>query len=168
MPGKHAPDSPRSFYVSLARAGGAALGALALMIIAVVILVSRGNGTSPNGLPVVSGPTSSTLRSPSPHASTGSPTPRALAPNQVTLDVRNGTKRNGLGRTASKAFENEGYNVIKVGNITASAKSTILYQPGHRNEALAFQQTFPQFTVLKESRSTGGAILRIVIGADYP
>ena len=173
MPGKHAPASPRSFYLSLARALGAALGAVALMVIAVVVLLNRGDGKSEGSLPVVSSsPTRST--SPTPSISP-SPTPTAtrsvLPANQVTVEVRNGTTTTGLGRETAAKIDDEGYEIVgqPSNQRPPISKSTIYYRPGRRAEALAFQEAFPDFTVLRELSSLpSGTMLRVVIGGDYP
>ena len=173
MPGKHAPASPRSFYLSLSRALGAALGAVALMVIAVLVLTNRGDGKSEGSLPIVSSsPTRST--SPSPTVSSPSPTPTAsrsiLPANRVTVEVLNGTTRSGFAADTAEKIEAEGYDIGEVGNQRPPVEESIIYyRPGRRAEALAFQETFPDFTVLRELRTLpSGTILRVVIGADYP
>jgi len=173
MPGKHAPASPRSFYISAGKAAGAALGAVGLMVVAVVFLTSRG-GTHPTGSPAIdtSNPSPGTrtpatgrTRSPTP-----SPTPTAsvLPPGSVTVHVQNGTAHKGLAKKTADRIAAAGYRIGKVDNAPAKVdKSTIFYKPGSRGEALAFQRTFPQFGVLKESAAEA-TVLRVVIGADYP
>ena len=172
MPGKHAPASPRSFYLSLARALGAALGAVALMVIAILVLLNRGDGKTDGALPVVSSsPTRSTSPSPSVSPSpTAAPTKSILPANRVTVDVLNGTTQTGLARETAGKIEDEGYEIGEVGNQRPPiAKSTIYYRPGRRGEALAFQEAFPAFTVLRELKSLpSGTILRVVMGADWP
>src|SRR5437870_655387 len=171
MPGKHAPASPRSFYVSAGKAAGAALGAVVLMVIAVLFLTSRG-GTHPTGSPAIdtSHPTSSvetpsTGRTPT---STPTATPSLLPPASVSVHVQNGTAHSGLGKRTADTITAAGYKVAKVDNAPSHlAKSTIFYKPGARQEALAFQRAFPHFRVLKESASET-TILRVVIGGDYP
>lgn len=176
MPGKHAPASPRSYYISLARAGGAALGAVALMVIAVVILLSRG-GDDKNKLaggPTIESPRPSASRSASPRPSISptvkpsATTPSTLPKSKITVDVLNATNRSGLARTTMRQVTDAGYRAGKTGNAESLAKSTIFYRPGARDEALLFQKDFPGFTVLRESSSIGSATLRAVIGVDYP
>jgi hypothetical protein len=172
MPGKHAPASPRSFYLSLARALGAALGAVALMVIAILVLLNRGDGKSDRALPVVSSsPTRSTSPTPTLSPSpTTSPTRSILPANRVTVDVLNGTTTNGLARDTADKIEEEGYEIGTVGNQRPPiAKSTIYYRPGRRAEALAFKEAFPGFTVVRELKTLpSGTILRVVVGGDYP
>jgi len=176
MSGKHAPDSPRSYYVSLARALGAALGAVALMVIAVVVLLSRGGGTDQATSPAISPRPGASTKSPSPRPTTTgttSPTPTAtastLAPANVTVHVQNGTSRSRLAAQTATKIRDKGYQVTTVNNAGASfSKSTIFYRKGAKDEALAFQETFPEFTVLKEATGTQSAMLRVVVGADYP
>jgi hypothetical protein len=176
MPGKHAPDSPRSYYVSLARALGAALGALALMVVAVVILLSRGGDDDKQaGSPAIQSPRATVSRSSSPRPSRSpsaspstSPTSSTLAKNKITVDVLNGTNRQGLARKTMNQITAEGYRAGRTGNAEPLAKSTIFYRRGARDEALLFQKDFPDFTVLRESSSIGSAVLRVVLGSDYP
>lgn len=177
MPGKHAPASPRSFYLSLARALGAALGAVGLMVAAVLVLVGRGgDDATPNSLPVVSSPRSTaaaTSPAPTPPPTTSPsprPTPSVLPANRVTVEVRNGTTRTGLGRATASRISDEGYRIGFVGNQRPTvAKSALYYRPGRRAEALEFQKVFPEFTVLRESTALPqGTTLRVVIGGDYP
>jgi len=173
MPGKHAPASPRSFALSLARALGAALGAVALMVIAILVLLNRGDGKDGTSLPIVSNsPTRSTSPSPSlsPSPSPTATTRSVLPANRVGVEVLNATATTGLARDTAKKIEDEGYEIVKVGNAGSTLpKSTIYYRPGRRAEALAFKEAFPEFTVLRELKTLpSGTILRVVIGADYP
>src|SRR5437870_2464775 len=124
MPGKHAPASPRSFYTSLGRALGAALGAVAVMVIVVVVWLSRGDHSKPSGLPVVQ-----TSR---PAVSSPSPTPKpanqtlpatsVLPAAKVTVQVLNGTARNGLARQTADKIQRAGYKVTGTGNAKATPK----------------------------------------------
>ncbi|MGH2786116.1 MAG: LytR C-terminal domain-containing protein [Actinomycetota bacterium] len=170
MPGKHAPESPASFILSLSRAVGGALAAVAVMTILVVALLNRGSA-EPQGGPAIetptSSPTQSTSPSPSPTA-TASPTREPFAPSKVTVQVLNGTSRAGLAAATAKDVEKAGYKLAGTGNAATTAKSTIFYRKGRRAEALAFQASFPDFTVLKEAPSSQAAILRVVLGADWP
>jgi hypothetical protein len=174
MPGKHAPASPRSFYLSAGKALGAALGAVGLMVAAVLVLLSRGGTEPTTGSPAIQSnrPVASSKNpTPKPTTTTPSPTPTpsVLPANQITVEVLNGTSRSGLARSTGKKISDAGYRLMRVGNSTTRfAKSTIFYQSGRRGEALAFQKDFPDFTVLRQSSATGGAILRVVIGSDYP
>jgi hypothetical protein len=168
MPGKHAPDSPRSYYTSLARALGAALGAIGLMVVAVVILLSRGGDDDKRaGSPAIQSPRAGASRSASPRPSrsptaspTASPTSSTLAKNKIVVDVLNSTNRPGLARRTMNEIAAAGYRAGRTGNAERLAKSTIFYRPGAREEALAFQKEFPDFTVVRESSSIGSAVLR--------
>jgi hypothetical protein len=176
MPGKHAPASPRSYYVSLARALGAALGAVVLMVVAVVVLLSRGGGTDQAGSPAITPAPTVSTKSSSPRptvtpsvAPTGTTGQSTLAPAKVTIHVQNGTNRKGLAAQTAAKIRDKGYRVTKVDNTGgAFSKSTIFYNKGAKDEALAFQEMFPEFTVLKEATGTQAEILRVVVGSDYP
>ena len=88
--------------------------------------------------------------------------------SDVTVHVQNSTNRGGLVKRTADQIRAQGYKVVRVDNAPALAKSTIYFATGHRAEALAFQKSFPDFTVLRERDNPGGEILRAVIGADWP
>ena len=171
MPGKHAPESPASFILSLSRAVGGALAAVAVMTILVVALLNRGSAEPQGQGPTVESPGASPTVSTSPTSTptaTASPTKAPLAPSKVTVQVLNGTGRSGLAAATAQDVERAGYKLAGVGNAASTAKSTIFYRKGRRAEALAFQASFPDFTVLKEAPSSQPSILRAVLGADWP
>lgn len=165
MPGKHAPDSSSSFYLSLGKAVGGALAALGVMLALVLVLLS--GEAEPKGGPTVSGPDPTATSSRTPTRSP-TPTPSVLPVSRVTVDVLNGTVRARLARQTADMVEKAGYRIGEVDNGPRTAKSTIFYKPGRRAEALEFQGRFSDFTVLEESESSQRAILRIVVGADWP
>jgi hypothetical protein len=170
MPGRHAPASPRSFYLSVARSVGGSLAAVALMAVAVFLVLDHG-GQEPKGFPTVAGsPTTTTTPTARPTASRtpAAPSPSVLPASKVTVDVRNGTTRAGLAAKTADRVRAAGYPVLKVGNEAPLAQSTIFYRPDSLDEAKAFQRRFPEFSVLKASTTNGAAILRVVIGADFP
>lgn len=171
MPGKHAPESSASFIVSLSRAVGGALAAVAVMAILVVALLNRGNAEEP-GAAIITSPSSSPSRtasaSPKPSTLSPSPTPSVLATRKVTVQVLNGTPRTGLAAATAQEIEKAGYKLAGTGNAARSEKSTIFYRKGRRAEALALQEKFPDFTVLDEAPSSQTAILRLVLGLDWP
>ena len=172
MPGKHAPASPRSFYTSVGKALGAAVGAVGLMVAAVLILLSRGGGIKEAGSPAIESPSPTvSTKHPTPRPSltpTPSPTATILAVADVTVHVQNGTSRTGLAARTADKIRAQGYKVVRVDNDGTLAKSTIFYSAGHRAEALAFRRAFKDFTVLRERDNPGGEILRVVVGSDYP
>jgi hypothetical protein len=144
------------------------------MVVAVIVLLSRGGGTDQAGSPAISPRATVSTKSPSPRPTatrtiSPSPTPSTLAPAKVTVHVQNGTPRQGLAAQTAAKIRDEGYRVTTVNNAPADlAKSTIFYRKGARDEALVFQETFPEFTVLEEATGTQSAMLRVVVGADYP
>src|SRR5687767_4064244 len=136
MPGKHAPRSPVSFYLSLARAAAGVGGALALVVM--LTLVAFGNkdakkeaDTGPvisTGSPVATQTATPSLGpklSPSPSASTR---PRS----QVRVSVLNAAARAGLAGKVSREASALGWNVANVGNASELTEtSTIFYKPGY-------------------------------------
>ncbi len=168
MPGKHAPESSASFLLSLSRAVGGALAAVAVMTILVVALLNRGSDAESQG-PTVSPPPPPTVStSPRPQASTPAATPAVLAPSKVTVQVLNGTQRVGLAARTADDIQKAGYKLAGTGNGAATQKSAIFYRKGRGAEAAAFQQLFPGFTVLKQAPASQATILKVVLGADWP
>jgi hypothetical protein len=172
MPGKHAPVSARTFYLSLGRSVGGALAAVGIMVALVLVVLDGGKNTEAGSPAIDTSPRSSP--SPTPSATTtpsptASATPTILTPARVTVAVLNGTNRSGLAQRTADRIKEAGYPVVTVGNNSAPEEtSTIFYRPDAREEAVAFQKRFPEFTALKESTQLGNSILRAVIGADFP
>jgi len=170
MPGKHAPKSPLSFFLSLGRAAAGVAGAIALVVVlAVVAFGNRGDkkaesgGVPSNGTPL---PTITV----SPLTISPTPSPSIRAPSTVTITVLNGAGRSGLaGRTRTQVIA-AGWKVVKIGNAAINKKSTIFYESGFEKEALALQEKFPGFTVVKPADNSiaPGANLTLVLGSDYP
>ncbi|HVL33708.1 MAG TPA: LytR C-terminal domain-containing protein [Actinomycetota bacterium] len=185
MPGKHAPASPRSFYLSVARAVAGGLTAVALIVL--IIMVAAGSGgdgrstlagdptTSPS--PTVSAsPSPSEIPTPdiSPTVST-SPTAANSAvrpPSKVKVVVLNGTTRPGLAARVASELEDAGYNVLRPGNANFRAEeSAIYYRDGFRDEARAMARKFPKLGRAREATArttTVDANITVVVGADYP
>jgi hypothetical protein len=173
MPGKHAPESPATFILSLSRAVGGALAAVAVMTILVVALLNRGSAEPQGQGPTITSPSASPTRTASPTPTptptvTATPTRDPLRPSRVTVQVLNGTARTRLAAATAQDIERAGYRLAGVGNTARTAKSTIFYREGRRAEALAFQASFPDFTVLREATGSQPGILRVVLGADWP
>lgn len=176
MPGKHAPASSKSFFLSLGAAVGGMLGALALVLALVLVALNAGGDNKrPVGSPAVSGsPTPTRTTSPSPTATattTASPAQTLLPPSRVSLSVLNGTQRTGLAARFKSDAQKAGYPVTRTGNAPKPfAKSTIYYRPGAEEEALAFQKRFNQFTVIAALPAgyPSDVLLTVVLGADFP
>ena len=147
------------------------MAAVAVMTILVVALLNRGSAEPQGQGPTIESPTATPTRTatatPTPTVSV-TPAKRPLAPSKVTVQVLNGTSRTGLAAATAQDIERAGYKLGGVGNTARTAKSTIFYREGRRAEALAFQASFPDFTVLREAAGSQTAILRVVLGADWP
>lgn len=169
MPGKHAPASPLSFYISVARA--AAVGLAAIGIVVGIIVVAVRSGEEPQA-----------VRSPTPSPSPGStqsPSPRATSTptskSDVTIVVLNGTPRAGLARGLATRLEDHGYTVLKTGNAPSTQRTTIYFNSGGRSAALQIRRAELRFLdpdgVKPADPSTPAdldALVTIVIGSDYP
>jgi hypothetical protein len=168
MPGKHAPASPKSFYLSLARSGSGVAVVVALIVLVAVFAVRSGGEPEPKRASTATG------------APTGAPTAEAtvrptLSPEQspgpeATVSVLNGTTRAGIARRTADRVRKAGYTVVRVGNTTPRDTSTIFYALGAREAALALQKDFPEFGALEEATPAQAreATLTLIIGADFP
>ena len=180
MPGKHAPKSPVTFYVSLARAGAGVVGALGLVtVLALVAFGGRGNTKLPSAGSTPSAgakhtPTASATPSPTstPTVPTvGTPTASVRPNGVVTVSVLNGSQKSGLATKTANQVKAAGWKVARVGNYAPGAKkSVIYYQPGYEQEALALQAKFTSVTDIKPAISgiAGDVDLTMILGADYP
>jgi len=171
VPGKHAPESPASFYLSVARAVGGAL--VVLGVVAVIAVAATGSGgKKPNAQtstpPASTAPSSSSAPSNTPVT----PTPTATAPNlsSITVDVLNGTTRAGLASALANKLKSDGYTIKKVANqATHQTATTIYYKAGAKAAAEAMLAAHPELKrVAPATSSTPATVtLTVVIGDDY-
>lgn len=173
MPGKHAPKSGLSFYLSMGRATGGVFAAIALVVI-ITVVAFGGRDRMPKTSTAPTTPATRSGGSPSATPATApspTPTPAVRSPSQITVAVLNGSGRTGIAhRTADQATA-AGYQVKKVGNTDAAARvSTIYYRPGFQAAAKALQRRFPGFTQVKPAGSgvPSDVMITMVIGEDYP
>ncbi len=162
MPGKHAPKSSASFFLSLGRWIGAGVVGIGVLVV-VLLLLFGGDGEKPK-----------VLASPTAHATpttsvAASPTISARPHDQVTVAVFNATNRNGLARSIGEALTKEGYDVGRVDNASKTSKSTIYYKPEALADARALLAAHPEFGRIQPIRPTQpkNFLLVIVIGSDY-
>ncbi|TMK83900.1 MAG: LytR family transcriptional regulator [Actinobacteria bacterium] len=173
MPGKHAPESPASFYLSVARAVGGAL--VVLGVVAVIAVAATGSGgKKPNAQTSTPPPTASTGPSSSsaPSNTQVTPTPTTTAPNlsSITVDVLNGTTRAGLASALANKLKSDGYTIKKVANqATHQTATTIYYKAGAKAAAEAMLAAHPELKrVAPATSSTPATVtLTVVIGDDY-
>jgi hypothetical protein len=181
LPGKHAPDSPRSFFLSVARAGGAVAAAVLLLVVIVVAATGskapKGDLATARDTPTSSASPSATgsgsaLASPQPSvtkpAAPASPKARA----SVTIAVLNGTSppRNGLAGKVAAQLENDGWkNVVVLANTAKTANTTVGYRTDARLEAIELHDVHPELgKVVHVDDSPKDAMIVIKLGNDYP
>jgi cytoskeletal protein RodZ len=171
VPGKHAPVSSRSFFLSLARAASGALAVVAVIVVVAILATRSGDDNpAPRTPRVESSPTRRAAPSPTPAPT---PTPSAVAardPSEVTVLVLNATTRSGLARRTAERLRQAGYDIVDTGNAPATDQSTIFYAPGARADALALSRRFPELGVLETATKAMArrARLTVVLGADFP
>ena len=169
MPGKHAPESPTSFYLSVARAVGGAL--VVLGVVAVIAVAATGSGKKPKALTSTPPPTASlhpTVSS-TPSA-TPTPTPSATATSLagITVNVLNGTQRPGLATALANKLKADGYTVKTIGNQTThQTQTTIYYRAGSKAAAEALLASHPELKRIAPAPTGQTVTLAVVIGDDY-
>ena len=174
MPGKHAPESPASFYASVTRAGAFALGVLGLVI--VIVLVAVNSGEEPQQAAGTTTPTPTLTRSstaPTPTTTTTTeqtPEPDPMVKRSALDDeVLNGTLTTGLAASVAEKMEDEGYRDIAVGNAPPADRTTIYYRPKFKREAERLLADLPELKRVRPMTSTtpGDSAIVVVLGADY-
>ena len=167
MPGKHAPESPRSFYLSVARAVGGALVVLA--VVAVIAVAATGSGKKPNARTSTPPPTATVQptisSSPSPSVT---PTPTSTSLAGITVIVLNGTQRPGLATALDTKLRSDGYTVKSFGNqSTHQTLTTIYYHAGFKAAAEALLASHPELKRVAPAPAGQTVTLTVVIGDDY-
>ena len=174
MPGKHAPESPASFILSVGRAVAGAL--VVLGVVAVIAVAATGSNKKPtaqSSTPRATVSTRTPTSSPSSTLSaTSTPTATStasIAP-KVTVNVLNGTNTTGLARALATKLSREGY-VVKTVDTRKEHQTvtTIYYRPGQRAAADALLAAHPELgKVAAAIASTPtNAMLTVILGDDY-
>jgi hypothetical protein len=168
VPGKHAPESPTSFYLSVGRAAGGAL--IVLAIVAVIAIAATGTNKKPSAqssTPPATTPTPTISITPSASAT---PTATATAAVKVTVNVFNGTTTTGLARGLATKLAKEGYTVKTVSTAAQHQKTTtIYYRAGGKDEAEALLAAHPELGRIQAASSgtPTNALLTVILGDDY-
>lgn len=174
MPGKHAPESPASFIFSVGRAAAGAL--VVLGVVAVIAVAATGSNKKPTAQSSTPRATVSThppTSSPSTTLpATSSPTATATASTapKVTVNVLNGTTKNGIARALATKLTAEGYLVKTVATEPKhQTVTTIYYQPGRKAAADALLAAHPELGKVAAATSTTptNAMLTVILGDDY-
>lgn len=167
MPGKHAPESPTSFYLSVARAVGGALVVLGVVAVIAVAATSSG-GKKPGARTSTPPPTATASVSSSPSSSvlaSATATPNLA---RVTVNILNGTQRPGLATALAAKLRSEGYAVKTVGNqATHQSLTTIYYKAGSQAAAQALLSAHPELGRIAPAPAAQTVTLTVVIGDDY-
>jgi maltose-binding protein MalE len=174
VPGKHAPESPASFILSVGRAAAGAL--VVLGVVAVIAVAATGSNKKPttqSSTPRATISTRAPTSSPSSTLSTTStPTATATASTapKITVNVLNGTTRNGLAGALATKLRAAGYAVKTVATEPKhQTVTTIYYQPGQKAAADALLAAHPELGKVAAAISTTptNANLTIILGDDY-
>ena len=169
MPGKHAPESPTSFYLSVGRAVGGALVVLGV-VAAIAIAATGGGGKKPTGQASTPPPTVSTnaTTSSTPSSSVTPSVPATSSLASITVDVLNGTQRPGLAKALSDKLRAEGYTIKKVATQTThQSLTTIYYKAGNKAAADTMLANHPELKRVAQAPALQTETLTVVIGDDY-
>jgi hypothetical protein len=171
VPGKHAPESPASFILSVGRAAAGAL--VVLGVVAVIAVAATGSNKKPtakSSTPRVTTTTHPPTVSPSAVATSPTPTASASTAPKVTVNVLNGTTRTGIARALATKLSGEGYAVKTVATEPKhQAVTTIYYRPGQAAAADALLAAHPELGKVAAATSTTptNATLTVILGDDY-
>jgi LCP family protein required for cell wall assembly len=101
-----------------------------------------------------------------PQPSPAAPQGPTVPPNQVALDVLNGTGTSGLAGTVADSLRAQGFTVGSVGNATGAVPQTLVrYGPGEAEQARTVAAAVPG-SVLQAADSLGAKV-QLVIGPGY-
>ena len=173
MPGKHAPESPTSFILSVGRAAAGAV--VVLGVVAVIAVAATGSNKKPTAKsstpPVtVTRTTHPPTVAPSTPAATSTPTTTASAAPKVTVNVLNGTARNGIARALATKLTSEGYLVKTIATDPKhQTVTTIYYRPGDKAAADALLAAHPELGKVAPALASTptNAMLTVILGDDY-
>jgi hypothetical protein len=117
--------------------------------------------------------TSATTRPPTTAAptTTAPPTGSTLRPARgVTVQVLNGAYVAGLANRVAVRVRRAGYDVVAANTAFLTPVSRVYYTSGHRADAEAFRERFPDFRVVAPAPSnlSRQVDLHAVIGQNYP
>jgi hypothetical protein len=173
LTGRHEPETTGSFYLSLATAalrGALVVGAVVLGI----FVLSRAFPTSetpvtpetPTGEAPAEGeqPTEGEMVSPPAEQETEKPPP----PEDVVLQVLNGTDVDGLAAGAAEDLEAAGYQIDTIDNANQSYPvTTLFHHPRSEAAAVALQQEFFPDSRLEKGARDLEVDVSVILGADY-
>ncbi|QBJ97294.1 LytR family transcriptional regulator [Rhodococcus sp. ABRD24] len=94
------------------------------------------------------------------------PTQLALLPNEVTLQVSNGSGISGLAATTADRLAAYGFQIYSVGNYSGTSSQTVVrFSPGREAEAATVASSIPGAVL--ESASGLGNIVEVVLGSEF-
>jgi LCP family protein required for cell wall assembly len=107
--------------------------------------------------------TTGTPAPPPPNAPTGSANPNT----STTVDVHNGTAKEGLAATVSHTLASKGFTAGETGNASARVRTTVVHYPaGAKDAAQSVADALGGATLTQDSSVEDGHVL-VVVGSDY-
>ena len=94
------------------------------------------------------------------------PAPATVAPDQVTVSVRNGSGRTGAAATAATALAQAGFHATSAGNATGTPTTTIAHRTGDDAAAATLATKVPGATLTTDDTLAAGH-LTLILGADF-
>ncbi|HEX9775236.1 MAG TPA: LytR C-terminal domain-containing protein [Actinomycetota bacterium] len=173
MPGKHAPESPTSFYFSLGRSIVGALAVLALVILTVVVLVDSGGDATAVDPTGSATPTTTATTEPTTPATTPTPSEPSLRKrSKVRITVLNGVGVPGLAGDTVDRLERKGYERLVAADVDdddPTNKTTIYFAGGFQGEGDRLLIDFPDLSRTRpmDERITIDASIVVILGDDY-
>jgi LCP family protein required for cell wall assembly len=87
------------------------------------------------------------------------------APQDIRVEIINGTGIKGAGKKAKKELRSEGFNVVNVKNGPTVAQTTLIYDPGWDVSAKTI--AYSAGATIQETQKGNGATMQLIIGPDF-
>jgi hypothetical protein len=174
LAGRHEPKATGSFYLSLATAALRGALLVAAVVLGVFVLSRAFPSTGEDTPPVAPAETPTEAPTEEPGGG-GMASPRAgqepeepPPPEDVTLQVLNGTDADGLAAEAADMLEAEGYQIDNIDNANQSYEvTTLFFHPRSEAAATALQTDFFPDAQLEEGARDLAVDVSVILGADY-
>jgi hypothetical protein len=173
LAGNHEPESRGSFYLSLATAALRAVLVVAAVILGVFVLSrafpSDGEATTPQTPTETTPAPAPTTPAPTEEAPGGGATPEPHDPADVRMQILNGTDTSGLAADTQALLEDEGYDVVTIGDAQSKPVEVTMITYARRFEADAeiLQDEFFPDAELQSAAPGVDADITVTLGVDY-
>ena len=170
MAGRHGPPSQATFYLSLATAALRGLLVVAALALGFFVLSkafpSGGEPPAQPGGDVVN--TTPPTTSPSVVDSPTRDVAEPLPPNEIKVQVLNGTEVSGLAADTAEILEQAEYDIVTIEDAEAPyEQTTIFHVPKRKIDAQLLRDAYFPTALLEVADEDTQADITVIIGSDY-